>query len=134
MDPLTAAEGYNQFAAQWYGLPAVFSPINLVSHTVTSAGNPIEIDLVNKCTLKGVKKEQEIKSKVKIWLDDKTTTNGDNKIIKVEDRWNDKLPDGVISQVSAKALFSPVVLVLRAQVVSELGGTDFLLLLPTMWQ
>ncbi|KAM7192076.1 hypothetical protein V8F20_009052 [Naviculisporaceae sp. PSN 640] len=97
-DPLTVAEGYNRFAAQWYGLPTVFSPINIASHTVTSAGNPIEIDLVNKYTLKGVKKEQEIKSKVKIFLDE--TAGG--KITKVEDRWNDKLPDGPISQAFRK--------------------------------
>lgn len=94
-DPLTVAEGYVRFAAQWYGLPAVFSPINLVSHTVTSAGNPIEISLVNKYTLKVVKKEQEIKSKVKIFLDETAGA----KITKVEDRWNDKLPDGIISEV-----------------------------------
>ncbi|KAK4208033.1 hypothetical protein QBC37DRAFT_432558 [Rhypophila decipiens] len=97
-DPLTVAEGYDRYAAQWYGLPTVFSPINLVSHTVTSAGNPIEIDLDNKYTLKGVKKEQEIKSKVKIWLDE----SAGGKINKVEDRWNDKLPDGPISQAFRK--------------------------------
>lgn len=97
-DPLTVAEGYDRFAAQWYGLPAVFSPINLVSHTVTSAGNPIEISLVNKYTLKVVKKEQEIKSKVKIFLDETAGA----KITKVEDRWNDKLPDGIISEALRK--------------------------------
>ena len=101
------AEGFDRYAAQWYGLPTVFNPINLVSHTVTSAGNPIEIDLRNKYTIKGIKKEQEIHSKVKIFVDDDTgvsggsgnVSSGTGKISMVEDRWNDKLPEGVISQV-----------------------------------
>lgn len=96
-DPLTVAEGFDRYAAQWYGLPTIFSPINITSHTVTSSGNPIEIDLSNKYTVKGIKKEQEITSKVKIFVDDAT-----GKISKVEDRWNDKLPEGAISQAFRK--------------------------------
>lgn len=86
--------GYDKFAAQWYGLPAIFSPIKIQSHKVVSSGNPIEIELSNKYTVKGIKKEQVMDSKVKIHV------GSDGKIDKVEDRWNDNLPDGGLSEVS----------------------------------
>ena len=93
-DPLTVAGGYQKYAAQWYGLPALFSPIQIQSHRVTSAGNPIELELSNKYTVKGIKTEKVIDSVVKIFI------GADGKIERVEDRWNDNLPDGAISQVS----------------------------------
>ncbi|KAK0628352.1 hypothetical protein B0T17DRAFT_588495 [Bombardia bombarda] len=96
-DPITSATGYDRFAAQWYGLPAVFDPIQLVSHQVVSAGNPIELDLCNKYTLKGIKKEQEIASRVRIFVDEAS-----GKIEKVEDKWDGKLPDGVFSEAFRK--------------------------------
>ncbi|KAK3330738.1 hypothetical protein B0H66DRAFT_544724 [Apodospora peruviana] len=96
-DNLTVAEGFDRYAAQWYGLPTVFKPISIQSHKVVSAGNPIEIDLRNKYTLKGIKTEQEIASKVKIFVD-----SASGKISRVEDRWNDKLPGGAISQAFRK--------------------------------
>ncbi|KAI0476583.1 hypothetical protein GGR56DRAFT_694167 [Xylariaceae sp. FL0804] len=95
-DPLTVAQGYDKYAAQWYGLPAVFNPIQILSHRVTSGGNPIELDLTNRYVVKGVKKEQVIDSKIKIELD------ADGKVVKVEDRWNDKLPEGTISEAFRK--------------------------------
>ena len=93
-DPLTVATGYNKFAAQWYGLPMLFDPIELQSHLVTSAKTPIEIDISNKYTLKGLGKSQIINSVVKIWVDEQ------GKIERVEDRWNSNLPDGPFPQVS----------------------------------
>ncbi|KAK3372661.1 hypothetical protein B0H63DRAFT_485437 [Podospora didyma] len=96
-DPLTIAKGFDRYAAQWYGLPAVFDPIKLVSHQVVSAGNPIEVDLRNIYTVKLLKKEQEITSRVRIYVGD------DGKIERVEDRWNDKLPEGAISEVRLAA-------------------------------
>lgn len=92
-DPLTNAVGYDKFAAQWYGLPALFHPIQIQSHQVTSGGNPIELELSNKYTVKGIKKEQLMNSVVKIHV------GSDGKIDKVEDRWNDSLPEGPISEV-----------------------------------
>jgi hypothetical protein len=59
-----------------------------------SSGNPIELDLSNKYVVKGLKKEQVIDSKVKIFV------GSDGKIDRVEDRWNDNLPEGSISEVS----------------------------------
>ncbi|KAI0151186.1 hypothetical protein BJ166DRAFT_501326 [Pestalotiopsis sp. NC0098] len=95
-DNITVAEGYDKFAAQWYGLPAVFSPIKIQSHKVLSSGNPIELELSNKYVVKGIKKEQVMDSKVKIY------TGSDGKIEKVEDRWNDNLPEGGVSEAFRK--------------------------------
>ncbi|ETS81684.1 hypothetical protein PFICI_06686 [Pestalotiopsis fici W106-1] len=101
-DNITIATGYDKFAAQWYGLPAVFKPIQIQRHQVVSAGNPIELDLSNKYTVKGIKKEQVMDSRVKIHV------GADGKIEKVEDRWNDNLPEGGISEVSSRVLVLPL--------------------------
>jgi len=95
-DNITVAEGYDKFAAQWYGLPALFNPIKIQSHTVTSAGNPIELELKNSYTVKGVKTEQTMESVVQIEVGD------DGKIVKVNDKWNNNLPDGAFSQALRK--------------------------------
>ncbi|KAL0938074.1 uncharacterized protein CTRU02_207805 [Colletotrichum truncatum] len=92
-DNITVANGYDKYAAQWYGLPALFNPIKIQSHTVVSAGNPIEIKLKNSYTVKGVKVEQTMDSLVQIEVGD------DGKIVKVNDKWNNELPDGAFSQV-----------------------------------
>ena len=62
---------------------------------MTSTGNPILLTLSNKYVLKGIKKEQVMESVVRIHVAE------DGKIEKVEDRWNDKLPEGAISEVSS---------------------------------
>jgi hypothetical protein len=93
-DPLTNAVGFDKFAAQWYGLPALFNPIKIQSHKVTSSGNPIELELSNKYVVKGIKKEQVIDSIINIYVG----SNG--KIEKVEDKWDGKLPEGGVSAVS----------------------------------
>ncbi|KAI0376763.1 hypothetical protein F5Y04DRAFT_285565 [Hypomontagnella monticulosa] len=95
-DPLTAATGYDAFAAQWYGLVALFHPIKIQSHSVTSAGDPIEIKLSNKYTLKGIGMSQTIDSVVRIHI------GSDDKIEKVEDRWNNKLPEGAVAEAFRK--------------------------------
>ncbi|KAF9871967.1 hypothetical protein CkaCkLH20_10599 [Colletotrichum karsti] len=95
-DNITVAEGFDKFAAQWYGLPALFNPIQIQSHTVTSAGNPIELNLKNKYTVKGIKSEQTMESVVQIQVGD------DGKIAKVNDKWNNELPDNAFSQALRK--------------------------------
>ncbi|KAK1672749.1 hypothetical protein BDP55DRAFT_557808, partial [Colletotrichum godetiae] len=95
-DNITVAEGYDKFAAQWYGLPALFNPIRIQSHTVTSAGNPIELELKNSYTVKGIKTEQIMDSVVQIQVGD------DGKIVKVNDKWNNDLPEGAFSQALRK--------------------------------
>ncbi|KAI1453239.1 hypothetical protein F4805DRAFT_444425 [Annulohypoxylon moriforme] len=95
-DPITVASGYKKFAAQWYGLPALFNPIQIQSHSVTSAGNPIEVELSNRYTLRGIGTAQTIKSVVRIEVGEK------GKIERVEDRWNNKLPEGAISEAFRK--------------------------------
>ena len=89
-DPLTIAEGRKQYEPQWYGLAAVFSNIERLGGQVTSSGNPIEMDMKTRYTVKGLGSQQTIDSKIKIW----TEGEGANiKITRVEDRWDDKLPD-----------------------------------------
>lgn len=94
-DPLTIATGYPKYTAQFYGLPALFKPIQIQSHKVTSSGNPIEFEMSNKYVVKGINKEQVVDSIIKIHL------GADGKIEKLEDRWNGDLPDGAVSNVSA---------------------------------
>lgn len=101
-DPLTVATGYPKYTAQFYGLPALFKPIQIQRHQVTSAGNPIEVELRNKYVVKGINKEQTVDSVVKIHL------GADGKIDRLEDRWDGDLPDGAVSNVSALNLINPV--------------------------
>ncbi|ESZ90591.1 hypothetical protein SBOR_9024 [Sclerotinia borealis F-4128] len=83
-DQITKAEGRKQFAAQWYGLQAAFSSIERISHEVVSAGNPIELDLCTKYTVKGVGLQQRIDSRVSIWVE--------GKIVGVRDSWGGEVP------------------------------------------
>lgn len=58
-----------------------------------SAGNPIELNLSNSYTVKGIGAERTIDSVVRIDVGE------DGKITKVQDRWNNQLPEGPISEV-----------------------------------
>jgi hypothetical protein len=53
------------------------------------------IDLKTRYVIKGVGKEQIVSSVVAIHLD------GEGKIQKVEDKWDGKLPEGSIANVSS---------------------------------
>lgn len=94
VDPICIAKGRKQYEAQWYGLQTAFSEIERLHHEVTSAGNPIEMDMKTRYVVKGLGKEQIMQSKVLIH------TEGD-KISKVEDKWNGTLPDSGIANVSS---------------------------------
>ncbi|MCJ1235922.1 hypothetical protein MMC14_003896 [Varicellaria rhodocarpa] len=87
-DPITIATGRKQYEPQWYGLQSAFSEIERLHHEVTDAGNPIAMDLKTRYVVKGINKEQTVNSKILIFYD-KTT----NKITKVQDKWDGKLPD-----------------------------------------
>lgn len=113
-DPITMAKGRKQYEAQWvsafgasrgstqtrailtngvqYGLQTAFSEIERKSHNVTSAGNPISMDLTTRYKVKGVGKETTINSKINIFTDG-------GKIQRVEDKWDGKLPDSSITNV-----------------------------------
>lgn len=95
-DPITSAVGEAKYKAQWYGLPALFSPITLQSHTVVDAGNPVRLETSNKYVVRGIGSAKTIDSIVNIHLGD------DGKIAKVQDRWNDKLPEGVVMNTFRK--------------------------------
>jgi len=72
----------------------VFRDISLVSHRVVSAANPLEIELQNRYTAKGINKTKEIASLVQVFMD------GDGKIERVVDRWDGKgLPEGFVGEV-----------------------------------
>lgn len=92
-DPITIAEGRAKYEAQWYGLQSAFSEIERLSHEVKDAGNPIRMDMETRYVVKGLGKEQIIKSEIEIWME------GD-KISKVADKWDGKLPDSGIANVS----------------------------------
>ena len=59
------------------------------------------MDLKTRYVVKGIGKEQIIQSQILIHM------NGD-KISKVEDKWDGKLPDGVIANVSFIQLLNPL--------------------------
>lgn len=59
------------------------------------------MDMVTRYKIKGIGKETTISSKINIY------TQGD-KITKVEDKWDGKLPEGSIAQVSLLQLLSPL--------------------------
>ncbi|KAK5160265.1 hypothetical protein LTR16_012353, partial [Cryomyces antarcticus] len=77
-----------------YGLQSAFSEIERLHHQVTSAGNPISMELKTRYVVKGIGKEQTISSIVNIFVD------GQGKIQKVEDKWDGKLPESGIANVS----------------------------------
>ncbi|KAI8722645.1 hypothetical protein NCS52_00408800 [Fusarium sp. LHS14.1] len=95
-DPITNAVGFDKFAAQWYGLVALFSPITIQSQEVTSSGDPISLRLSNKYVLKGLGTEKVMDSVVDIHV------GPDGRISRVEDKWNDKLPQGPIATAFQK--------------------------------
>lgn len=97
-DPLTIATGRKQFEAQWYGLKAITSEIVPEHAEVVSLGNPIELRTRLNYKIKAVGKEQVVESKVLVH----TTGKGEQeRITKVEDRWNgDVPPDGFFAKAS----------------------------------
>lgn len=97
-DPITNAVGFDKFAAQWYGLVALFSPISIQSHEVTSSGDPISLRLSNEYVLKGLGTEKVMDSVVNIHV------GPDGRIERVEDKWNDKLPQGPFATASLTPL------------------------------
>ncbi len=118
-DPITKAEGRKQYEPQWvhpslpfilpstnlfiqYGLQTAFKEIERLHHEVTSAGNPIQMDLKTRYVTKVIGKEQTIASKINIFYDKST-----GKITKVEDKWDGNLPDSSFTNVSVEQLFSP---------------------------
>ncbi|KAG8161026.1 hypothetical protein KVR01_009290 [Diaporthe batatas] len=99
-DNITVAQGHARYTAQFYGLPALFSPIRLQSHRVTSAGDPgpIEVDMSNKYVVKGIRAEKVMNSVVRIHV------GAGGRIARVEDRWGGELPSGAVSDVSGNLM------------------------------
>ena len=68
IDPLTIAEGWKQYQTQFYGLKALFGRIEQLSCPVERGGNPIEMSLTTRYTLKGVGSSQVVESMVLIHI------------------------------------------------------------------
>ena len=101
-DPITIATGRAKYEPQWYGLQTAFSEIERLHHEVTSAGNPIAMDLKTRYVVKGIGKEQTIASKILIDYDSAT-----GKITKVQDKWDGELPDSSFRNVSIEQIVNP---------------------------
>ncbi|KAL2402337.1 hypothetical protein ABEF95_001077 [Exophiala dermatitidis] len=86
-DPLTIAEGRKQYEAQWYGVVATMSDVKQEFAEIVSLGNPIELHLKDRYTIKGVGKDELIDSSVLVYL-----TDDGQKIKKVVDRWGGEMP------------------------------------------
>ncbi|KAG9792197.1 hypothetical protein KCU88_g911, partial [Aureobasidium melanogenum] len=86
-DPLTIAEGRKQYEAQWYGVVATMSDVKQEFAEIVSLGNPIELHLKDRYTIKGVGKEELIDSSVLVYL-----TDDGQKVKKVVDRWGGEMP------------------------------------------
>jgi len=96
-DNITIATGRKKYEPQWYGLQTAFSSIERLHHEVTSAGNPIAMDLKTRYVVKGIGKEQTIASKVLVHYDESS-----GKITKVQDQWDGKLPDSAFKDAMRK--------------------------------
>ena len=80
----------------------MFSTIERLSHSVTSAGNPIAMDLKTKYVVKGIGMEKTIDSKILIHYNE-----ADGRITHVQDKWDGDLPKSSFADVSLLRLFNP---------------------------
>ncbi|KAI1486769.1 hypothetical protein F5X96DRAFT_688378 [Biscogniauxia mediterranea] len=114
-DPLTEARGRARYAAQWYGLAALFGPAAVQRHQVVSAagdgdgdGDLIEVAVSNRYVVRGLRTAHLIDSLVRIHVD------ADGKIARVEDRWDDEdLPDGSVKEAFRKLNAATVPMVVK---------------------
>jgi hypothetical protein len=70
-----------------YGLKSAFSEIEQLNDEVTSAGNPILMNLSQQYKVKGLGTEKTISSVIEI-----KTTDDESKIVKVRDNWGGEAP------------------------------------------
>ncbi|KAB5592568.1 hypothetical protein CTheo_3963 [Ceratobasidium theobromae] len=89
-DPWTRSVGYNEYAARWFSLPKLVTQSTTVEHRVLSSTNyphRIVFEQTRQYTLCYIKSKKTIRSLVIIEL------GGDDKIIKMEDKWDgEELP------------------------------------------
>ncbi|KAJ2898486.1 hypothetical protein MKZ38_003875 [Zalerion maritima] len=116
-DPLTMARGRAQYEAQWYGLSSAFGEIRVLGHEVCKGGNSMEMRLRNSYKLKGLGKETVVESRVVVWTREEGEEKGLGgpqgghggegkgrgllRIEKVQDKWDGKLPEGSVANVSS---------------------------------
>jgi hypothetical protein len=83
-------------------LAATVSKVERLSHQVTDAGNPIQVDQSIAYTLKGIGTRLTFHSKINIYIDPAT-----GKTERVEDRWDSTLPNGSLSEAHLRQLINP---------------------------
>jgi len=86
-DPLSRCKGYQEYAAQWYALPKLFSDSRTLSIRVmssTTTPNRFIFSLSQQYTARILKRRKTIDSIVVVDLDE------DEKIIRVVDQWGGK--------------------------------------------
>lgn len=95
-DPITTAKGYDAYAAQWYGLAAIFTSTTKRHEVTKSESSSIEMDLEQEYKAAGATKL--MKSKIVIELD------GEGKIQHLTDKWNGQdMPTGMLATWGRKA-------------------------------
>ena len=105
-DPLVNAHGRKQYEAQWYGLKTAFSAIERLGVEVVSAGEPMEMKLKTKYTVKGVGSEQTVESVIAVGAQGE-------KIVKVEDKWDEEIKEGPVKKALRALNASTVPVVVR---------------------
>ncbi|EXJ93737.1 hypothetical protein A1O1_02130 [Capronia coronata CBS 617.96] len=118
-DPLCIAEGRKQYEAQWYGVVATMSDVKQEHAEIVSVGNPIELRLKDRYTIKGLGKEQLIDSHILVYL----TPDGE-KVTKVVDRWGGEVPpDGFFAKALRKlnAVSTPEMIHIPQSIEEEEG-------------
>ncbi|KAH7107205.1 hypothetical protein BKA62DRAFT_686277 [Auriculariales sp. MPI-PUGE-AT-0066] len=84
-DPLSKCIGYEQFGAQWFGMPKVFPVSRNLSHRIlSSTTNPNRIEYVQaqEYTFRWIGNKKIMYSLVMIDLDE------NDKVLKLEDKWD----------------------------------------------
>lgn len=95
-DPITTAKGYDAYAAQWYGLAAMFTSTTKKHEVTKSDESNFEFDLEQEYKSAGITKL--MKSKIVIELD------GEGKIQHLTDKWNgEDMPTSMVATWARKA-------------------------------
>ncbi|SJX63573.1 uncharacterized protein SRS1_14327 [Sporisorium reilianum f. sp. reilianum] len=92
-DPICHAEGYAQYLAQWYGMPAAFAHSETLAwKLITQQDDRVEYVQLQRYKVKGLGVTKDMVSTVVMQRDPATNT-----ITRFEDRWNHKPLGGVFS-------------------------------------
>jgi hypothetical protein len=99
----------------------LLSEIERLHCKVTSAGNPLEMDLKTRYKVKGLGSEQVINSKIVV---DTVGHDGQMRIKKLEDRWDGEIKEGPFKKAlrGLNAVSVPAMVSVPGSVEEEEGG------------